>query len=247
MDNRLMIRTLIAAAATLAFMGCTSGTSTAPTVNPVTGQHPANWKTNHWSAYLQNPDSCTACHGSTTDATASNPAAPSCFTCHPNGPHHPANWNSDPNVPAHGLAAMGAAGAAFNAAAPSFPMQGFNSCTPCHAQTNAATGNPDFTNPLGITPSCLASGCHSNAAPFAPHALVSNTINSYLWGAGTGTGAKMPNHDQVDVSNVGTCVLCHAYSSTTANPNNPISPVAPATPGTQPGCYNGTLCHSGSF
>ena len=249
MNNRLIVRTCLAAAAALLFMGCSSGTPAGPKLNPTTGSHPATWLNDHWSAYLQNPASCVTCHGSTTTPSATpNNVAPSCFTCHPNpnNPNHPANWATG-TTPAHGLAAMGFPGANFNPAAVTFPMSGFNSCTPCHAQ-NDANGNPDFTNPLGITPSCLTSGCHASAAPFAPHSLVSSTVNSYLWGAGAGTGSNMPNHDQVDPSNAPTCALCHTYSATTPNPNNAgLVPVVPAPASAAPGCANGTLCHSARF
>ena len=215
MNKGLIVRTFLAAAAALAFLACTSTSNTqlTTTANPITGQHPANWQTTHYAAYLAAPASCVPCHGSTTDAGgAAGTSQVSCFGCHhPAGPNHPAGW-ADPEQ--HGR--MGAQLAANSA---DFSMQGFASCQICHGQ--------DFNTPVGVTPSCLS--CHTHAPhPDAP------------WGATNPPPAiTSPRHDKTDQSNAPVCYTCHAAGSS----HNPYNPVTPAPAGTTPGCFNNTMCH----
>jgi len=222
MRQSLTVRTLLAAAAVLGFLACTSTANPqAISQDPVTGAHPSNWLLVHWSAYVQDPNQCSPCHGSAlTQPTTTPQSGVMCFGCHhPSGPNHPADWNLAVPTPAHGLAAMGVAGPAFDPAAPAFPMQGFASCVPCHgALYNNATG--------GAALSCYS--CHTTA-PHPPKP----------WGAGLGLPATQPRHDLVDGSNAAECFKCHANGS-----NSDIKPVVPAAPGTVPGCFNGTLCHT---
>jgi hypothetical protein len=196
MSKRLMVRTFLAAAAALAFWGCSSGVAEAPKFNPTTGQHPAAWTENHWSEYLKNPDSCKPCHGSTTDpAAAGGTSKVSCFGCHhPAGPHHPAGW-ADPAQ--HGRAGAQAApnGQTF------FKGTGFASCTPCHGS--------DYTIPVGIAPSCKK--CHTTA----PHPAKPWTDGSSL---------LHPNHFMTDTSNVGECLKCHALGANSDIKPNPPAP-----------------------
>lgn len=215
MKTGLIAKTFFAAMAALAIVGCSSTASNnAATLNPATGQHPATWQATHWSEYLKNPDGCKPCHGSTTDtAAAGGTSGVSCFGCHhPNGPHHPAGWAS---ASQHGrLGAQGAPnGATF------FQGKGFASCTPCHGT--------DYTNPVGITPSCKA--CHTKA----PHP-------NKPWQSGL--SPLNPNHDKTDYANAAECVKCHALGA-----NSDITPQPPAPAGTTPGCFNGTLCHTTKF
>ncbi|MGA2079718.1 MAG: hypothetical protein ABSH53_03765 [Holophaga sp.] len=138
----LRVGTGIAVAIAALFLGCSGGTSQAPTLS-ATGQHPADWVTTHPNTFYQNPAYCTTCHGSYTDPTqAGGISKVSCFGCHhPNGPAHPANWQDGDQ---HGLqGAMAVAG----------PTSGMAYCTTCH--------NTDFADGPAI--SCYA--CH----PGAPH------------------------------------------------------------------------------
>jgi len=216
MNKRLIVRTLLAAAAALAFVGCTSTTSTqlTTTTNPVTGLHPANWQMTHYSAYLEAPTSCVPCHGSTTDAGgAAGTSQVSCFGCHhPSGPNHPAGWVDHFQ--------HGRLGAQAPANPADFSMQGMASCQICHGQ--------DYNTPVGVTPSCYA--CHNRAPhPNAP------------WGATNppADGSVSSSHDRTDPSNAPACIQCHAAGST----HNPVNPPTPAPAGTVPGCFNNTMCH----
>jgi hypothetical protein len=227
MNQSLLVRTFFTAAAVLLSWGCTSSSNSgAPSLNPLTGQHPSDWITNHWSAYLQDGAQCETCHGSASVQPTTPPVSGvTCFGCHhPNGPNHDAaTWTAPGSVtPAHGLAAMAAAAPAFNPAAPVFANQGFASCTPCHgALYNDASG--------GLAVSCYS--CHTTA----PHPPTP-------WGAGLGLPDTQPRHDLVDPSNAPECAKCHANGQ-----NSTITPTPPAPAGTAPGCFNGTLCHTSSF
>jgi hypothetical protein len=221
----LKVGTFLAAAAVLFVLGCTSGGGSAPSQNPATGQHPATWLTTHWSSYLQDPGSCTTCHGSAAvQPTTAVTSGVTCFGCHhPQGPNHPDTWNAAVPTPDHGLAAMAAAPAApFDPNAPVFPNQGFVSCTPCHG---VAYKDADG----GYALSCYT--CHTTA-PHPPKP----------WGAGLGLPATQPRHDLADPSNAPECAKCHTLGA-----NSDITPVTPAPAGTAPGCFNGTLCHNSNF
>jgi hypothetical protein len=219
MKTHLLLRTLLAAAAALLVVGCASSTAGAPQQNPVTGAHPADWQTTHFSAYTLNPASCVPCHGSAADPSkAGGTSQVSCFGCHhPNGPNHPANWADRAQ---HGR--LGAQ-AAYDPSNP-LGMQGFLSCTPCHGA--------DFKTPIGSAPTCYA--CH----PAAPHGIPP-------WG-GISTPpdpATHASHVVTDESNAPVCFTCHAVGS----PNNTSTPKTPAAPNSPPGCFNGTMCHTNSF
>jgi predicted CxxxxCH...CXXCH cytochrome family protein len=90
------------------------------------------------------------------------------------------------------------------------------SCQICHAK--------DFTG----GPSTIAcSSCHGVSAP---HPVKPWRIS----------GGSVYSHTTVDPSNAAVCAQCHYPGS----PNNPVGhPATPAPAGTQPGCYNATLCH----
>jgi len=90
------------------------------------------------------------------------------------------------------------------------------SCQICHA-SNFSGG---FSANACIT-------CHSVAAPHPPKP----------WRNVTGSAFT---HTTVDPSNAAVCAQCHFPGS----PSNPAGhPATPAPAGTQPGCYNATLCH----
>jgi hypothetical protein len=214
MRTNLMVRTLLAAAATLLFYGCASSNAGAPAFNPTSTQHPADWSTAHPAAYLANPSSCTPCHGSAKDPSqAGGTTGISCFGCHhPNGPSHPANW-ADP-------AQHGRLGAQLPVGTADFSMQGFASCQVCHG-----TG---FTG-SGIAVSCFT--CHQVQAPHPKKP----------WGAGLPAGSSSVSHASTDASNAPTCFVCH-QSGSQINQDLNIAPVTPAA-GAQPGCFNNTMCH----
>jgi predicted CxxxxCH...CXXCH cytochrome family protein len=90
------------------------------------------------------------------------------------------------------------------------------SCQICHAS--------DFS---GGASANACSTCHSVSAPHPPKP----------W---RNSGGSVFTHTTVDPSNATVCAQCHYPGS----PNNPAGhPATPAPAGTQPGCYNATLCH----
>jgi hypothetical protein len=200
MNKKFILRTCLAAAV-LALLGCSTSNPEAPALNPVTGQHPATWLNDHWTAYLQNPASCSPCHGSAVDSTAAGGTSQvSCFGCHhPFGPNHPAGW-ADPEQ--HGR--LGAQAVADSA---QFSMHGMASCEICHGT--------DFKTGVGVTPSCYS--CHTQA----PHA--------YPW-LGT-TDPTVPRHSATDPSNAPVCYGCHAAGSANNPINPPTPAPAGTVPG----------------
>jgi hypothetical protein len=116
----------LAAALSLVFWGCAGSSGGSPQFNPASGGHPANYLATHWSDYAQHPDQCSACHGSIVDPNAAGGIVKvSCFTCHPNGPAHPAGWA---DLTQHGRGLNGVLGAD---AAPA-EWVGMASCGKCH-------------------------------------------------------------------------------------------------------------------
>ena len=216
MRTKLIIRALGAAAATLAFWGCSSANSGAPAQNPTSGQHPANWVQNHWSEATIHPETCVQCHGSATDpASSGGIAGVSCFACHHlGGPKHPTGWADRAQ---HGrLGAQGQYGVAFT-------MRGFADCTPCH-------GADYKTGVSAAVTSCYT--CHTKAPhPDAP------------WGVGNAAtlAATQSSHDQTDPTNAAQCITCHQAGSA-INTSLGIKLTTPAV-GAEPGCFNATMCH----
>lgn len=208
-----MTGTILAAALGLLGLACSSTVNPgAPKVSPQ-GEHPANWLGSHWAEFVKAPDQCRSCHGSTRDPQqAGGIAKVSCFTCHPDGPEHPAGW-ADPSQ--HGLL-----GAQQLPTTTSFVNgavvkgTGFASCTRCHGSS--------YDNPVGTAPSCRS--CHSTA----PHP-------AKPW---NGSSATQSNHVQTEANNAAECFKCHADGA-----NSDRKPAIPAPAGTQPGCFNATLCH----
>jgi predicted CxxxxCH...CXXCH cytochrome family protein len=90
------------------------------------------------------------------------------------------------------------------------------SCQICHAK--------DFS---GGPSANACSACHGVSAPHPPKP----------WRT---SGGSVYSHTSTDPSNAAVCAQCHYPGS----PNNPAGhPSSPAPAGTQPGCYNATLCH----
>lgn len=196
-------------------LGCSGSATQAPAFDAATGAHPAGWIQNHWEAFIKNPTQCATCHGSTSDPGQSGGIAKvSCFTCHANGPWHPQGW-SDPSQ--HGR------NGAMLAPSTSDPvaMAGFAHCAKCHGS--------EYTNPIGVTPSCTS--CHTKA----PHP------DKTVWAAVPPT-VDQPNHYFTDAANAPECFKCHANGN-----NSDLKPATPAAPGAEPGCFNNTMCHGGRF
>ncbi|MCP2501765.1 MAG: CxxxxCH/CxxCH domain-containing protein [Deltaproteobacteria bacterium] len=182
--------------------------------------------------------------GAGTTHTDTDPAnAPVCAQCHyPNSPNNPANHPATP-APAgtapgcfnstlcHGDAAGHPAG--WVAVPPALQphgtaakaANGYPGCQTCHGA--------NFTGSGGAV-SCLnTTGCHGAgvASPHPPRP----------WD-------NAANYTHTDTSTAGSpgnlsvCANCHLNGAnlTTFPPPSP-----PAPPSTPPGCFNGTLCHSG--
>jgi len=94
---------------------------------------------------------------------------------------------------------------------------GFAYCFKCHG-AQPRTG-------LTAT-SCLT--CHT----IAPHP-------SKPWRSTTVPGS---NHDATDPGNAAACYNCHANGA-----NSTLAPITPAAAGTEPGCFNNTMCHGKTF
>ena len=94
-------------------------------------------------------------------------------------------------------------------------MAGFAHCAKCHGS--------EYTNPIGVTPSCTS--CHTKA-PHPDKPWVSSV-------------AGEPNHVYTNQANAAECAKCHANGN-----NSDMKPSTPAPVGTEPGCFNGTLCHT---
>lgn len=95
---------------------------------------------------------------------------------------------------------------------------GLAQCFKCHSATPVAAG--------AVVPSCLT--CHTRA----PH-------SDQPW---NGASAATPNHTFTDISNAPACFTCHAGGS-----NSRMKPSEPAPSGTEPGCFNNTMCHGKSI
>jgi hypothetical protein len=141
-----MLGGCFAAVLSLLVWGCAGSATDGPKFNETTGAHPAGWIQNHWEEFVKNPSQCTSCHGSTKDpATSGGIAKVSCFTCHANGPWHPAGWG-DPSQ-------HGRLGAQLAPSQDPTAMAGYAHCAKCHGS--------NYDNPVGITPSCKS--CHTKA------------------------------------------------------------------------------------
>lgn len=93
---------------------------------------------------------------------------------------------------------------------------GLNACQICHGT--------DFSG--GASANACAT-CHGVSAPHP--AAPWRTSGGTAW-----------SHTSTDTSNAAVCATCHFPGSA----NNPAGhPAAPAPAGTQPGCYNATMCH----
>lgn len=92
-------------------------------------------------------------------------------------------------------------------------MAGFAHCAKCHGD--------DYAGGLSGV-SCTS--CHTKA----PHP-------DKPW---DGTSASKVNHTLVSYQNAPECYKCHA-----AGAHSSLVPTTPAAAGTEPGCFNNTMCH----
>jgi hypothetical protein len=143
-----MAGSCFAMALALLAWGCAGKAGPAPAFSTVTGQHPADWIQVHYAGYVQTPDQCRSCHGSTTDpAQAGGIAKVSCFSCHASGVDHPAGWADHLQ---HGRNGAQLAPVATNDTTVPV-MAGMSHCQKCHGSS--------YNN--GIAVSCLS--CHTTA------------------------------------------------------------------------------------
>jgi hypothetical protein len=163
--------------------GCAGSAGPAAPLNTVSGQHPANWLQVHYAGYVQNPDQCRTCHGSTTDSTqAGGISGVSCFSCHTSGlVLHPLSGWADHLQ--HGRNGAQLAPVATNdSTVPA--MAGFGHCQKCHGA--------NYTD--GIAVSCKA--CHTKA-PHPDRPWIS-------------TSASQSSHTFTAYQNAPACYQCHA-------------------------------------
>jgi hypothetical protein len=197
-----MVGSCFALALALLAWGCAGTAGKATPLNPVTGQHPANWLQVHYSSYIATPDQCRSCHGSTSDpAQAGGISKVSCFGCHTAGVDHPANWADHMQ---HGR--NGAQLAPVVTVDPAVPvMAGMAHCTKCHGA--------DYKG--GIALSCYT--CHTTAPhPATPWTDKTNLANS--------------SHTQTDLNNAAACAQCHtAGANSILKPST--TPAAGTAPG----------------
>ena len=191
---------------------------------------PAPWRASAGSTYSH-----------TTTVETGNAAV--CAFCHfPGSPNNPANHPPTP-APAgtppgcfnstlcHAAGVPHPIGAAWVAASPApqphandakatpAAAAGYAYCQTCHgAGTDFAGGSS--------TISCYP--CHGPTAN-SPHASQWRTGDTYV-------------HTTTATGNAAVCAFCH-----TAGANSPIPPPPAPAPGSQPDCFNNTLCHGPGF
>ncbi len=196
-----MAGSCFALALALLAWGCAGKAGPAAPFNATTGEHPADWVQVHYAGYVQNPDQCRSCHGSTTDpAQAGGIAKVSCFGCHVSGTLiHPAAavWTDHLQ---HGRNGAQLAPVATNDTTVPV-MAGFAHCQKCHGST--------YDN--GIAVSCKS--CHTKAPHPNKPWVNASTSNS--------------THVETDLGNAPACAQCHALG---ANSDiQPLTPAAAGT------------------
>jgi hypothetical protein len=194
-----MAGSCFAMALALLAWGCAGTAGPAPAFNTATGQHPANWIQVHYVGYVQTPDQCRSCHGSTSDPSqAGGIAKVSCFSCHANGVDHPTGWADHLQ---HGRNGAQLAPVATNDTTVPV-MAGFSHCQKCHG--------PNYTD--GIAVSCKS--CHTTA-PHPPKPWSDQTS----WSNST--------HVKTDQANAPACAQCHTLGAN--SDVKPLTPAAAGT------------------
>jgi predicted CxxxxCH...CXXCH cytochrome family protein len=164
---------------------------------------------------------CIACHE--TNIRFANPPQ-ECHNCHGAAPaFHPAGWEGPDQ---HGAAAKDAPSA----------NRGFPFCQTCHG-TNFAG--------VGTAPSCINNAaCHGLSGN--PNTPLANNLAPHAkrqWRSSAGT-PRTHTSTASDNANAAVCYLCHFNRANTLDVPPPTPAFDPASP---PGCYNSSLCHSGSL
>ena len=182
-------------------LGCSGKAGSAVPLSAVTGQHPTTWLADHWAGFVQTPDQCRTCHGSTSDpASTGGVSKVSCFSCHTKGVEHPGNWA---DAAQHGALGAELAPVANVVGVPP-AMAGFAHCSKCHGST--------YDN--GPAVSCKS--CHTKA----PHP-------DKPWIA---SSTKVTSHVNTDLGNAPECAKCHTAGAN-SHIQPLVTPPAGTTPG----------------
>ena len=162
---------------------------------------------------------CIACHE--TNIRFANPPQ-ECHNCHGAAPaFHPAGWSAPTQ---HGEAAKDAPSA----------NRGFPFCQTCHVALFAG---------IGSAPSCINNAaCHGNSNNPATPGPTQSPHPPRQWRTSAGTPLTHTSTAS-DAANAAVCVPCHLNRANTLDVPAPTPAFDPASP---PGCFNSSLCHSGS-
>ncbi len=169
--------------------------------------HPANWKVTHKTAALQDPATCTECHGADYSGGTSNVA---CSSCHVNGsPFVLTNCTSCHTAPPSGTVAPNRTGA-HNTDTGHFAAQVTlpDGCNTCHAGAGSGTLN------------------HDNGAPNVHFLNAYNAKSGIAVYNADGTCSKVSCHGGQTTPNwlTGTidvfsqCASCHTIGASAGNP-----------------------------
>jgi predicted CxxxxCH...CXXCH cytochrome family protein len=174
------------------------------------------------------------------------------------GNYHPTGWLNGPDLAKNHAGQAVAAGIANCTKCHEISVikvgSGIPTCmtTGCHHQSVPGWANPGIHGMRAKLPAVFDGGslvscqiCHG--ADFAGGLSASACVTCHgvkaphpaaPWRTSGGTALT---HTSTDTSNAAVCAQCHYPGSV----NNPIGhPATPAPAGTQPGCYNATLCHA---
>ncbi|NIS76831.1 MAG: hypothetical protein GTO00_04245, partial [Deltaproteobacteria bacterium] len=242
-DIRRLIWLVVLLLCAAAIAGCSSGREEGVIFDPEGGGHTSSWIFTHPAAAEQDTSSCTSCHG---DDLGGGISGVSCMTsaCH----HDPIpDWLSS-----HPVSALPQA----------------SSCTVCHGSDlaggfsnvsclNSACHHDPIPN-WAFPPAAGASPEHGASAKRAPGASGFESCQvchgKEFAGGVSGVdcflchpGSPHPNdwlpgdalvHTTTDESNAPVCALCH-FNEPGFGAHDPVDP----PPGSEPGCFNSTLCH----
>ena len=217
---------------TIAFAGGTAVTSCAA-CHPAAKAHPTTWfeapqtgfppyTASHRNSGNQGV-ACAVCHDVTEGRTPPDSAAPSCFIASfTNADSIAASCHVGGPGATHpeGWVATSPAAQPHGGSAKGAPSSsaGFGFCRSCHGTT---TGN---FNGGTAQVSCLNSACHLGGGS-SPHPANWLPGNTYV-------------HTTSDEGNASECAFCHFGESGNGN-----HPPTPPPGGSNPGCFNNTLCH----
>jgi predicted CxxxxCH...CXXCH cytochrome family protein len=106
----------------------------------------------------------------------------------------------------------------------------------------AVHGPPAKGTPSGTTGFSYCQICHGTdfSGNAAPTCYTCHTVNAPHPRRPWRAAGPANTHTNVDAGNASVCALCHTLGADSTR-----QPVPPAPPGTEPGCFNNTLCHGG--